>query len=58
MKQDVVPAGATIDELRQKATSCEEQAAEAAEPRASALREEAKLYRKWIALWRTGAWTS
>ena len=41
-----------------KASDCEGRAAKAEGPLASQLREEAKLYREWIAGLRSGRWTS
>jgi hypothetical protein len=55
---EIVPAGATISELKRKATECEEKAKQAAEPEAAKLREEALLYREWIAVLRSGKWNS
>ena len=55
---EIVPAGATVLELKKKATECEEQAKHAAEPEAMKLREEALLYRQWIAVLRSGKWHS
>ncbi len=52
----LVPAGATIAELEKKATDCEERAKKEAEPEATKLREEALLYREWIAALRSGKW--
>ena len=52
----LVPADATIEELEKKATDCEEKAKKDAEPEATKLREEALLYREWIAALRSGKW--
>jgi hypothetical protein len=52
----LVPAGATIAELEQKAMDCEEKAKKEAEPGATKLREQALLYREWIAALRSGKW--
>lgn len=54
----IVPAGATISELKQKAADCEEQAKQASEPEATKLREQVLLYREWIAALRSGKWHS
>ena len=54
----VVPAGATISELKRKAADCEEKAKQAAEPEAAKLREEALLFREWIAALQPGKWHS
>jgi hypothetical protein len=56
--QRIVPAGATIAELKKKAADCEEQAKQAAEPEATMLREGALLCREWIAALRSGLWHS
>jgi hypothetical protein len=56
--QTIVPADATIAELKKKAAGCEEQAKQAAEPEATRLREEALLCREWIAAMRSGLWHS
>lgn len=58
MKKQIIPAGATIDELKKKAAECERQAQQEKEPAASELREKANLYKQWIALLRSGRWTS
>ena len=50
----IIPAGATIAELEKKATDCEEKAKRESEPEATKLREEALLYREWIATLRSG----
>ena len=52
----LVPADATIEELEKKANDCEERAKKEAEPEATKLREEALLYREWIAALRSGKW--
>ena len=52
----LVPAGATIAELEKKAVDCEEKAKKEPEPKATRLREEALLYREWIATLRSGKW--
>jgi len=54
----LIPAGATIAELEKKAADCEEKAKQEAEPAATKLREEALLYREWIAALRSGRWHS
>jgi hypothetical protein len=53
-----VSPDATMAELEMKASDCEGRAANAEGPLASQLREEAKLYREWIAALRSGRWTS
>jgi hypothetical protein len=58
MTQHFIPRDATVDELEKKATGCEQQAAGEQGPRASELRDEAKLYRQWAATLRKGLWTS
>jgi len=47
----------TIAELEMKASDCEQRAERAKGPLAAELREEAKLYREWIAALRSGRWT-
>jgi hypothetical protein len=54
----ILPAGATIAELEKKAADCEEKAKREAEPEATKFREEALLYREWIATLRSGKWHS
>jgi hypothetical protein len=56
--QKIIPAGATISELKRKAAECEAKAEQASEPEAAKLREEALLYRDWIAVLRSGKWHS
>lgn len=56
--QRIIPAGATISELEKKAADCEYNAKRHAEPEATKLREEALLYREWIAVLRSGKWHS
>ena len=56
--QKIVPADATILELKKKAAECEEKAYQASEPEAAKLREEALLYQEWIAALRSGKWHS
>ncbi|MGA7292738.1 MAG: hypothetical protein WBW53_13595 [Terriglobales bacterium] len=56
--QTIIPASATISELKKKAAECEEKAKQAPEPEAAKLREEALLYRQWIAALRSGKWHS
>ena len=50
----LVPAGATIEELQKKAAACEEKSICEPEPEATKLREEARLYREWIAALSSG----
>jgi hypothetical protein len=57
-KRDFIPAGATIAEVEEKAAKCEKQAAQELEPRATELREEAKVYRAWVKELRAGHWTA
>ena len=54
----LVPAGATIEELQKKAAACEEKAEAEPEPEATQLREEAALYREWIAALNSRRWHS
>jgi hypothetical protein len=58
MKQHFIPRDATVAELERKAADAEEKSAKEPEPRATDLREEAKLYREWAASLRSGPWTS
>jgi hypothetical protein len=58
MSCDFIPPGATIAELEKKAADCEQKATDAKEPQAAELRQEAKLYREWVAALRSGRWTS
>jgi hypothetical protein len=58
MKQQVIPRDATVAELEQKANDAEKESANEAEPRATELRELAKLYREWIEQLRSGRGTS
>jgi hypothetical protein len=58
MKQHVIPPDATITELEAKAAECEKKSVNEPEPRATELREEAKLYRDWATSLRSGRWTS
>jgi len=53
-----VPANISIAELEKKAAKCEQKAEREKEPLASGLKEEAKLYRAWIAALKGGRWTS
>jgi hypothetical protein len=54
----LVPAGATIEKLQKKAEACEEKAKSEAEPEAAKVREDALLYREWIAALSSGRWHS
>jgi hypothetical protein len=56
--RNFVPSEPTIAELEQKAVECDKEADAEAEPNATELREKAKLYRNWIAMLRSGRWTS
>jgi hypothetical protein len=58
MKHHFIPRDATVAEVEQKAADAEQKAAKESEPRATELREEAKLYRQWIVSLRSGRWTS
>jgi hypothetical protein len=58
MEQQFIPRDATVAELERKAADAEEKASNESEPRATELREEAKLYRAWAASLRSGQWTS
>jgi hypothetical protein len=52
----LIPAGATIAELEKKAADCEAKAKQEAELEGTKLREEALLYREWIAALSSGKW--
>ena len=54
MEQHFIPRDATVAELERKAADAEEKASNESEPRATELREEAKLYRAWAASLRSG----
>ena len=56
--QRIIPAGATIAELKSKLADCEQKAKQAVGHEATKLKEEAQLYREWIALLRSGKWHS
>ncbi len=58
MKQHFSQRDATVAELERKAVDAEEKAANEPEPRATKLREEAKLYREWATSLRLGQWAS
>jgi hypothetical protein len=58
MKRQIIPRDATVKELEQKADDAEKESANEPEPRATELRELAKLYREWITQLRSGRWTS
>jgi hypothetical protein len=58
MKQLFIPRDATVAEMERKAAVAEEKASKESEPRATELREEAKLYREWATSLRSGQWTS
>ena len=58
MRCDFIPPDATIAELEKKAADYEQKATEAMEVQAAELRQEAKIYREWIAALRSGRWTS
>ena len=53
----IIPAEATIKELKKKAEECEQKASQESEPLASELREKAGLFREWITVLKTGKWT-
>jgi hypothetical protein len=50
----IIPAHATINELKKKAEECEQVARVEVEPVASKLREKVALFREWIAVLKTG----
>ena len=52
----LIPPDATIAELEKMAMDCEDKAKKEVEPEATKLREEALLYREWIAALRSGKW--
>ena len=54
MKQHFIPRDATVAELEQKAADAEQTAVKESEPHATELREEARLYREWVASLRSG----
>ncbi len=54
----IMPAGATLAELKKQAKDCEDKAKHEPEPAAGRLRERAALLREWIATLRSGRWTS
>lgn len=58
MVMRIIPADATIAELKKKAADCDRKAKQETEPEATKLREEALLYREWIAALRSGTWHS
>ena len=58
MKQRVIPRDTTVEELERKAHDAEKESANEPEPRATELRELAKLYREWITQLRSGRWMS
>jgi hypothetical protein len=58
MNNNFISADATLAELQKKSADCEQRAMQEKEPLGTALREEAQLYRKWIATLRSGWWTS
>jgi hypothetical protein len=58
MNNTFIPADATLAELQKKAADCEQRATQEPESLATALREEAQRYRKWIAALRSGHWTA
>jgi hypothetical protein len=58
MKNTFIPADVTLAELQKNAADCDQRAMQELEPLAAALREEAQLYREWIATLRSGKWTS
>lgn len=53
-----VPADSSIAELKRKAAECEQKAEHEKEPLASQLKEEARMYRGWIAALKSKKWTS
>jgi hypothetical protein len=58
MIQRIIPSGATISELKKKAADCEEKAKQVPESEAGRLREEALLFRDWIAALQSRKWHS
>jgi hypothetical protein len=58
LKQHFIPRDATVAELERKAAECDKKAETEPEPRATQLREEAKLYREWVTSLRSERWTS
>jgi hypothetical protein len=58
MKQHFIPRDATVADLERKAAECERKADSEQEPRATELRDEAKLYREWATVLRSQQWTS
>jgi hypothetical protein len=58
MNRQFLPRDATVADLERKAAECEEKASSEKEPRATELRDEATLYRTWVAALRAGQWTS
>jgi len=54
MAQHLIPRDTTIAEPERKAADAQETSAKEPEPRATELREEAKLYREWAASLRSG----
>jgi len=58
MERNLIPADATIAELKKQAADCEEQAAQEPEPLATQLRDKAKLLQSWIEELRSGRWTA
>jgi len=58
MDRQFLPRDVTVADLEQKAAECEEKASSEKEPRATELRDEAILYRSWVAALRSGQWTS
>jgi hypothetical protein len=54
----VIPADVTIAELEKEAGDYEEKAKTESDPTATRLLEKAKLCREWIAVLKSGKWTS
>ncbi len=54
----LIPPDATIAELEKKVAECEAKAKAEVDPEATKLREEALLYREWIAALSSGKWHS
>jgi hypothetical protein len=54
----IVPADASIAELKKQAAECEQKATKEREPVATQLREKAALCHEWIAALKTGKWMS
>lgn len=58
MRADIIPAGATINDLQKQAEEYEQQAGREPESVAAQLREKAQLCREWIKQLGSGTWSS